>query len=222
MSRIASEIIIEDIKRKPKTVLGFATGKTPLGLYGELVKAYKKNKVDFSGIKTFNLDEYYPISKADKKSYFYYMHNNLFNKINVNPKNINLLDGETANPKKECERFESKIKQNPLDVQILGVGINGHIGFNEPYSLKNSKTRLVKLTKSTQKRNKTNKKALTMGVSTIMKAKKIILLACGKDKSKALECLMKCRPNNCCPVTLLKNHKNLVVIADKKAGDFDD
>lgn len=218
LSEKASEIIIKEIKRKPNLVLGFATGKTPLGLYKELVKAYKNKKVNFSKIKTFNLDEYYPIKKTDRKSYHYYMFKNLFDEVNVKRENINLLTGEAKNPVKECRNYENKIKKNPIDLQILGVGVNGHIAFNEPGSLINSKTRLVKLSDSTKKINKINKKALTMGISTIMKARKIIFLASGKKKARAIKWLMKCKPNKCCPVSFLKKHKNLVVIVDKEAG----
>jgi len=222
ISKIAGDIIIKEIQKNPKLVVGFATGKTPLGLYKELVKAYKKKQVDFSNIKTFNLDEYYPISKEDRKSYFYYMHRNLFDKVNVKKENINFLNGEAKDFKKECLNYEKKINKNKVDIQILGVGVNGHIGFNEPGSSEKSKTRFIELTESTKKINKTDKNALTMGVSTIMKAKKIILLASGKNKAKALECLMKCKPNKCCPVTFLKNHKNLIVIVDKRVGNFED
>lgn len=220
MSKLASEIIINEIRRNPKLVLGFATGKTPIGLYKGLVKAYRQKKADFSKVKTFNLDEYCPISKKNKKSYYYYMHENLFDKINIKKQNINLLKGEAKNIKKECLDYENKIKKNPIDIQILGVGRNGHIGFDEPGSLGKSKTRLVELTPETKKVNKMNKKALTMGISTIMKARKIILLASGKEKAEAIKCLIKCRPNKCCPVSFLKKHKNLIVIIDKEAGRF--
>src|SRR3989344_1713689 len=192
MSEKAGEIVINQIKKKPNSVIAFATGKTPPGLYREFVKAYKKGKVDFSKIKAFNLDEYYPISKKDKKSFYYYMHKNLFDKINI--------------------------KKNQIDLQILGVGVNGHIAFNEPGSALNSKTRLVELTSETKKINKINKKALTMGVSTILSAKKILLLASGRKKAEAVRCLIRCKPNKCCPVSFLKKHKNLIVIVDKEAG----
>jgi len=218
MSEKAGEIVINQIKKKPNSVIAFATGKTPPGLYREFVKAYKKGKVDFSKIKAFNLDEYYPISKKDKKSFYYYMHKNLFDKINIKKENINLLNGEAKNWKKECLDYEHKIKKNQIDLQILGVGVNGHIAFNEPGSALNSKTRLVELTSETKKINKINKKALTMGVSTILSAKKILLLASGRKKAEAVRCLIRCKPNKCCPVSFLKKHKNLIVIVDKEAG----
>ena len=156
LSEKAGRIIINEILEKPNITIGFATGATPLGLYKELVKAYKKKKINFSKVKSFNLDEYYPIKKTDKKSYYHYMFNNLFNHVNIKKKNLNLLNGETKNSEKECKNYETKIKKNPIDVQILGVGANGHIAFNEPGSTFNYKTREYELTRQ--------KKALTMGI----------------------------------------------------------
>lgn len=208
MSEKAADIIIKDINKKLRMTIAFATGKTPLKLYKLLIKAYKKRKVDFSKIKAFNLDEYYPIRNSDKKSFYYYMHKKLLDKINIKKENINLLNGEVKNTKKECRDYEKKIKN--ADLIILGVGINGHIAFNEPGSLRNSKTRLVELKHKTVK-----KEALTIGISTILSSKKILLLASGKKKKKAISHLFK--ENKNWPVSFLKKHKNLVVIVDKKA-----
>jgi glucosamine-6-phosphate deaminase len=220
LSRRASEIIIKEVSRKPNLVIGFATGKTPLGLYRKLAKAYKKNKIDFSKIKTFNLDEHYPLKKNDRKSYHNYMFRHLFNKINAKKENINLLNGEAKNFKKECEDYEKKIRKNPIDIQILGIGANGHIGFNEPGSDFNSKTRLVDLSPETIKEKKFLTKALTMGISTIMKSKKIILLASGKKKANAVLGLVKGKIGKNCPASFLRKHKNLIVIIDEKAGSL--
>jgi len=213
LSKIASEIIIDEILEKPNLVMGFATGETPKKTYKNLIKAYKKKKVDFSKIKTFNLDEFYPIKENDLKSYRKYMLVKLFNKINVDEKNIHLLNGSTKNPEKECLEYEKKINKKPIDLQILGVGENGHIGFNEPGSSRNSKTRLVNLTHR-------KGKALTIGISTIMKAKKIILLASGKKKAKAIQALIEGKQGNKFPVSFLKEHKNLIVVVDRKAGSL--
>ena len=218
MSEKVAEIVIKEIKKKPNLVLGFATGKTTLGMYGELVKAYLEKKVNFSWTTSFNLDEYYPINGKNKKSFYYYMHKNLFNKINIKKENINFLNGEAKNPGGECWDYEIKIKENPIDLQVLGVGVNGHIGFDEPGSKLNSVTRVVELTKETKKINKTNKKAVTMGISTILKAEKIILLASGKNKAKAIHNLVKGKVNEKWPVSYLRNHKNIIVIVDKGAG----
>lgn len=220
LSKKACKILVEEINKKPNLVLGFATGHTPLGLYKCLVGEFKKKNIDFSKVKSFNLDEYYPMKKSDKNSYFYYMNKNLFDKVNINKKNVNFLDGDSKKPVKECTRYEKLIKKIPIDVQILGVGVNGHIGFNEPGSSFNSKTRAVNLTQETIKQNsrffktKQNipKKALTMGVKTILSAKKIILLASGKDKAKAVGCLINGKIDKLCPVSFLKGHKNIVLI----------
>lgn len=207
MSEKASDIVVKEILKKPNIAIAFATGKTPIGLYKNLVKAYKQDKIDFSKIKAFNLDEYYPISKKNKESFHYYLHKNLFDKVNIPKKNLNFLNGESKNWKKECDNYESKIIKNKVDLMILGVGVNGHIAFNEPNSEINSKTRLVEL-----KHRAVRKKALTIGISTILSAKKILLLASGKKKAKAIKCLIKCKPDKSCPVTFLKKHKNLIVI----------
>lgn len=208
MSDKATQILIREISKKPNSVIGFATGHTPLGFYKNLIKEYKKGKVNFSKTISFNLDEFYPIKKTNKKSYYYYMHKNLFNHVNIKKSNINLLNGETKSPGKECKNYENKIKKHRINIQILGVGVNGHIAYNQPGSKINSKTRLVKLK---------DKRALSMGIKTILSAKKIILLASGKKKAKAIKQLVKGKISEEFPVTYLKKHKNLIVIADKEA-----
>ena len=220
LSKIASGIILDEIKTKPNSTIGFATGKTPKKTYKNLIKEFRNMQVDFSGIKTFNLDEYYPVKKQDKRSYYHYMFKNLFNKVNTNKKNINLLDGGAKNPEKECKNYENKITKRPVDLQILGIGVNGHIGFNEPGSHKNSKTRLVNLAPETVKKSRHFHKGLTIGISTIMKSKKILLLASGKKKAKAVHGLIKGKINPKIPASFLRNHKNLTIILDKKAGSL--
>lgn len=211
LSKKAADIVINQIKIKPNSTIGLATGKTPLGLYKNLVGAYKKKKISFSKIKTFSLDEFYPIKKTNKKSYNYYLFHNFFNKIDAKKENIVLLDGEIKNYEKECKEYEKKIRKNPIDLQILGIGENGHIAFNEPGSDYNSKTRLVQLTHL-------KGKGLTIGISTILKSKKIILLASGNKKAKAIFGLIKGKINKNCPASFLRRHKNIFVIIDKKAS----
>jgi len=223
LSKKASDLLINEIHRNPKLVIGLATGISFLGFYKNLVNAYKKKLVDFSKVKTFNLDEYHPIKRIDKRSFNYYMNNLFFNKVNIKKINIHMLNGEAKNPKKECLAYEKELRKNPIDIQFLGVGINGHIGFNEPNSDIKSKTRLVKLTKSTIKRNwlfmrrNIPDHALTIGIQDILKAKKIVLLASGKYKSLALSYLINKKINKQVPVSYLIKHKNLVIIADKGA-----
>jgi glucosamine-6-phosphate deaminase len=228
LSKRAADIVINEILKKSNLILGLPTGETPVGMYNLLVKFHKNKKLDFSKITCFNLDEYYPIKKTNKNSYYSFMQNNFFSHVNVKKSNINILDSESKNPEKDCILYEKKIKKNPIDLQILGVGINGHIGFNEPGSVLNSKTRVINLTENTIKRNsrffknknEVPKSALTMGISTIMSAKKLILLANGKNKAKAIRRLVNGPINKDCPVSFLKKHKNLIVIIDKEAGSL--
>lgn len=213
MSQVASGIILNSISKKPSLVLGLASGHTTLGLYKNLAKACKEKKADFSKIKAFNLDEHYPVKKVDKKSYNYYFFKNLFRKVNIKESSINLLNGETKNPEKECEDYEDNIRKNKIDIQILGIGENGHIAFNEPGSSRSSRTRLVNLTHI-------KGKALTMGVATIMQAKKIILLASGKKKAKAVRSMVKGKISKKCPASFLRNHRSLTIILDKGASSM--
>jgi glucosamine-6-phosphate deaminase len=228
MSKKASEILINDIMKKPESVVCFATGKTPKGMYKEIVKQSKNNKFDLSKIITFNLDEYYPIKKNNKNSYYYYMYNHLFNYLNIPKSNINLLDGWTKNPIKECLGYENKLKNKRIDFMILGVGVNGHLAFNEPGTKFNTKTRVVDLSENTIKinskifKNKKDmpKKALTLGIKNIMSSKKVILLASGKNKALAIKHLVKGNIDSSYPVTYLRKHKNLIIILDVDAASL--
>ncbi|MBZ9572683.1 glucosamine-6-phosphate deaminase [Patescibacteria group bacterium] len=228
LSKKAAEIIINEIVANPKLVMGFATGSTPLGLYKELVRADREGKIDFSGLATFNLDEYYPIKKSDKQSYYYFMFDNLFNKVKINKNKINVLNGEAKDPQKECRLYEDKLQKNKIDIQILGIGANGHIGFNEPGSSFSSKTRLVDLREQTIKENSrffarvedVPKKALTMGIANIMKAKKIMLLASGIKKAKAVKRMIEGQVNESCPASVLQKHPDAIVILDKGAASL--
>ena len=224
LSKSVCDILVKDISKKPNLVLGFATGETPLGFYKELVSAYKKKKADFSKITSFNLDEYYPIKKKDQNSYHDYMMKHLFSKVNISKDKINFLDGDTKNPEKECLEYEIKIAKCPVDVQILGVGVNGHVGFDEPGSSINSRTRLINLTSSTIKVNskhfknhKMPNQALTMGIDTILRSKKIILMASGNAKREAIRHLIDGKISSKWPVSFLKKHRNLILVVDEKA-----
>lgn len=221
MSKIASEIIIQGIKKKPNLVVGFASGKTPRGLYKELVKLHKKGRINFSKVKAFELDEYYPVKKNDKRSFYFFL-DRFFKQMGIKESDRNFLNGEAKNPVSECRSYEEKIKKNPIDVMILGVGVNGHIAFNEPGTDANSKIRVINLSKDTIKRNSSSKRvpvrALTIGIGTILKSKKIILLASGKEKAEAVKHLIKGKMSKNWPVSFLKKHKDLTVIIDKEAG----
>ena len=228
MSKRAAELVCLEIKRKPELNLGLATGETPALMYDELVKLYKNKQVDFSNVHAFMLDEYYKIPKDNKNSYCSYLHNKIISKVNIKKSNFNYLDSEIENIKKFIKKYNRLIRKNPIDLQILGIGVNGHIGFNEPGSGKFSKTRLIKLTESTRKANsrffksinEVPKYAITLGIKNILKSKKIILLANGKNKALAIKNLVKGKPTKNWPASFLKKHKNLIVILDKEAASL--
>jgi glucosamine-6-phosphate deaminase len=226
MSSQASKLVASQLILKPDSVLGLATGSTPIGLYDKLIEMNKRNEIDFSTVTTFNLDEYYPIKKSNNQSYDYFMNEHLFSKINIDKNNTHIPNGETDNPEEECKNYERLIKQHGgIDLQILGIGKNGHIGFNEPDNNLNSVTHLTDLTESTIDANSrffesaddVPKKALTMGISTILKSKKIILLASGANKSRVVGELLTPEINTSIPATMLKVHPDVVLICDRDA-----
>lgn len=226
MSRKAADILAAQVLLKPNTVLGLATGSTPLGMYSELVKKCEKGEVDFSQVKSFNLDEYYPIKRENEQSYYRFMHENFFSKININPENTNVPNGEVADAAEECKNYEKKIKESGgVDLQILGIGNNGHIGFNEPDTSLELYTHLTDLTEDTIQANSrffescddVPKKALTMGIATICSAKMIVLLASGKNKARAVAELLEEGISTQMPSTMLKTHRNVIVICDHDA-----
>ena len=175
LSQKAAEIFLNQLNIKLNSVFGLSTGSTPVGLYNKVVELYKKGGYDFSFVKTFNLDEYYLISSENKNSYHFFMNDVLFNHINVDKKNIFIPDGEVKDCDAFCDWYEKEISNNPIDLQILGIGENGHIGFNEPGSSLDSKTRLVDLSPETIKinsrffddKNNIPRQAITMGIDTI-------------------------------------------------------
>lgn len=230
MSETAAKIVAEQIKNNPNSVLGLATGSTPVGMYSELAEMNKAGDIDFKTIRTFNLDEYYPISADDDQSYRYFMNKNLFSKINIEMSNTHILNGMCADTAAECENFEKLIEQNGgIDLQVLGIGQNGHIGFNEPSENLNSRTHLTELTENTIRANSrffddmsdVPTKALTMGMGTILKARKIILLAGGKNKHKAVSALLTSSISTEMPASMLKMHNDVTLICDREAYSSD-
>jgi len=216
----AASIITNFVKKKPKSVLGLATGSTMIPLYKEMVKKYKKKEIDFSRISTFNLDEYSDLKKNDKKSFHYFMDKYLFSHINIDKNKVHF-------PNSNFKKYESEIKNlGGIDLQILGIGHNGHIGFNEPGSSFQSKTRKVKLSSDTRISNykffrlfgNVPKSAFTMGIKTIMNSEKIILLAFGKEKAKAIAKTLDGKITEEVPASILRKHKDVVFIIDKKAA----
>ncbi len=220
----AALLVQREIEKKPSLVLGLATGKTMIPLYRELVLLYKKKKISFKKVRTFNLDEYYGLSSENKNSHRYFMEKYFFNLVDIPVENINFLNGTTKDWCLECARYESAIKKaGGIDLLILGLGANGHIAFNEPGSFLNSKTRLVKLSETTRKNNskifsslnRTPKYALTMGLSTILKSRKIILLAFGRSKRGILKLALKGKISSRVPASFLRRHKNVVFVLDE-------
>ena len=226
MSKEAAKLVAGLITLKPDCVLGLATGSTPVGMYENLAKLNKDGEIDFSRVTTYNLDEYYPISPENDQSYRYFMNVNLFDNINIDKKNTYVPNGETENPKEECENYEKLVSSlGGADIQILGIGQNGHIGFNEPDKCLDANTHVTDLTESTIQANSrffdsiddVPKKAITMGIATILKAKKIVLLASGKNKHAVVkELLDSCISTNN-PATMLKVHPDVVLICDNEA-----
>ena len=226
VSKEADKIIAAQVHLKPNCVLGLATGSTPVGAYNELVDMYKKGEIDFKDVTTFNLDEYYPITRDNDQSYYYFMHDNLFNYINIPEESIHVLNGEVTDPEKECKDYEKCIEEHGgIDLQLLGIGRNGHIAFNEPDENLVADTHVTALTDDTIDANArffadikdVPTKSLTMGMASIMKARKILILINGAGKAQALKKLLSGEISTMCPATMLNMHSNVVVICDKEA-----
>ena len=224
LSRAAADIVAEQVSRKPNSVLGLATGSTPLGLYSELVRRQSAGEIDFSKVRSFNLDEYYPISKDHPQSYNYYMRENLFSKVSF--ASTRLPDGNTDDPQGECAKYDSEIEAaGGIDLQLLGIGINGHIGFNEPADSYSVATYLVKLTESTLAANSRffangetqPVSALTMGFGAIFSAKSILLLISGQNKAPIAKRLFEGKIHTDVPASLLLLHPNVTVVIDRAA-----
>ncbi len=229
-SKKAARYIADVVKRKPNCVLGLATGSTPLPLYQELIRMHKNEGLDFSNIVTFNLDEYLGLANNDPRSYHYFMHENLFAHINVKPENINIPDGVTTDVLAFCEEYERKIKAaGGIDLQILGIGNDGHIGFNEPTSSFASRTRIKTITRETIESNarffdgdesKVPQHVITMGIGTIMDAANILLLAFGKSKANAVSQTVEGAISAFTPASALQLHKHVKILIDEQAASL--
>lgn len=229
LSKAAADIIIEAVKLNPKLNLGLATGGTTLGLYGYLVKDHKINNTSYKDIKAFNLDEYVGLPKNHEYTYYRFMHDNFFNHVNFKEDNVYIPDGHSLNLKEKALEFEQLIIDNPIDLQLLGLGVNGHIGFNEPGTSFESKTDIVSLTKETIKVNSrffpgheelVPNKAVSMGISSILRAKKILLLASGEKKAQAIRDFIEGPITTDLPVSCLKTHPDVTVILDEEAAQL--
>ena len=226
MSRVAAELFAETLKEKPEAVLGLATGDTPIGMYQGLIAMYEKGELDFSRATSVNLDEYYPITPDNDQSYRYFMNHQLFDHVNMDKARTYVPDGTAKDPDAFCRAYEEKIDAlGGVDVQVLGIGRNGHIGFNEPDDELIPFTHLTKLTDSTIEANArffaseadVPKHALTMGVQSVFKARRILLLASGKNKAEAVAAMLKGGLTTRLPASLLQLHPNVTLICDKDA-----
>jgi len=227
LSKEAAKLVADRLKKKPNLVLGLATGSTPLGLYKELSRMHKYEGLDFSKVTTFNLDEYVGIPPSHNQSYHYFMQQNFFKNVNLDPRYIHVPQGMSKDVDQFCTWYEDRIKSfGGIDLQVLGIGSNGHIAFNEPGSSLGSRTRIKTLTPATRKDNKrffkkseeVPKYAITMGVGTIMDAKELLLVASSKGKANAIHQAVEGPLTAMCPASIIQMHKEAFVIVDKDAA----
>ncbi|MEG7379959.1 glucosamine-6-phosphate deaminase [Bacillus subtilis] len=229
LCKLSANIIKEHVQAKKDAVLGLATGSTPVGLYKQLISDYQSGEIDFSKVTTFNLDEYAGLSPSHPQSYNYFMHDQLFQHINMQPDHIHIPQGDTPQLEAECMIYEDLIRQSGgIDVQILGIGANGHIGFNEPGSDVEGRTRVVKLSESTIQANArffggdpvlVPRLAISMGIKTIIKfSKHIVLLASGEEKADAIQKMAEDPVTTDVPASILQKHNHVTVITDQKAA----
>ena len=226
MSRKAANIISAQVIMKPNCVLGLATGSTPIGTYDQLVEWYNKGDLDFSEVTTVNLDEYKGLPRTNDQSYYYFMHQHLFDRVNIDPERTNVPNGMEPDAEKECGRYEGLIRSlGGVDLQLLGLGYNGHIGFNEPGEAFEKETHCVDLTESTIEANKrffasaddVPKQAYTMGIKTIMQAKKILIVVNGENKADIVERAFFGPVTPEVPASILQLHNDVTLVGDEAA-----
>lgn len=222
----AAGIIADQLNKKNDSVIGFATGSSPMKTYEKLIEMYENKQVSFKDMTTFNLDEYYSLAQENENSYHYFMMKNLFGKVDVDLNKVNFLCGTVQDADAECENYSKRIDAaGGLDIQILGVGRNAHIGFNEPSDAFSTHAYKVELEESTIQANKIYFEdgdmpthALTMGVDDIMKSKKIILIAIGEEKAQAIYDMINKEVSPACPATILQNHPDVTVILEPSSA----
>ena len=226
MSKIAAQAVSEQIRMKPGTVLGLPTGSTPTGMYRELVELHRRGEIDFSAVKTFNLDEYSGLPSNHPSSYAHFMDQHLFKHVGIMPGNIHIPSGTAVDPWEECRKYDRLIREaGDIDLLILGIGANGHIGFNEPGGRWVIETHPVQLSLETRRNNsrffpdgcQTPPLALTMGIGSIMRADRILLLAAGPEKRAVLQRLLEKRISTDLPASILHLHPHVTLLADREA-----
>ena len=226
MSQKAFEIIKEVVVNNKNAVLGLATGSTPIGTYDLMVKDYEQNATSYAGVSSVNLDEYVGLTADHNQSYAYFMCKHLFDRVNIDKANTRLPNGVAPDLNVECDEYNAMLATKRQDVQILGIGSNGHIGFNEPGTEKDSVTHVVDLTENTIKDNSrlfenvndVPRQALSMGISNILNAKKIIVMASGENKAWAINAMINGAVTPEVPASFLQEHPDVTVIVDKLAG----
>ena len=226
MSRKAANILSAQVILNPTCVLGLATGSSPVGMYKQLIEWYKRGDVDFSEVRTVNLDEYVGLAPDHDQSYRYFMQSSFFDDINIKPETTNLPNGQAADLAAECKRYNQVIhSQGGIDMQLLGMGHNGHIGFNEPGDTFDLETHVVDLTERTIEANarffatpnEVPRQALTMGIKTIMQARRILVVVSGEDKADAVKAALTGPVTPKVPASILQLHPNVMLVADKAA-----
>ena len=229
MSRIAANVLSAQVMMKPDSVLGLATGSTPIGTYKVLIERCAQGDLDFSQVKSINLDEYVGLSGEHDQSYRYFMNNNLFNHINIDKANTKVPNGLAEDVDAECARYNEVINTlGPIDIQVLGMGHNGHIGFNEPDDYFPLETHKVDLAQSTIDANarffasadEVPRQALTMGIKTIMQAKKVLVVVSGKDKAEIVKKAFTGPVTPQVPASILQMHSDVILVADEAAASL--
>ena len=229
LSERVAGFIADEIRKKQDIILGLATGETSLGVYRNLIRIHKEEGLDFSKVTTFNLDEYVGLPLTHKESYHYFMHENLFKHINIDPRNVYIPDGMVKDISAYCEWYEKKIKEvGGIDLQILGIGRDGHIGFNEPGSSLGSRTRIKTLSKETIEDNarffwgvdNVPRTAITMGIQTIIEAKLLILLASGKKKAETVKLTVEGPVSSMVPASIIQFHPKAAIVIDQEAASL--
>ncbi len=228
LSKNAFEVFNNIVKDKKNPRVGLATGSSPLGLYNQIIENYINTSATYSNFEIFNLDEYIGLEDNNPNKYSAFLYENILDKANFDTTKIDLILNNEHSVEDECERYHKNLIGNPLDVQILGLGANCHIGFNEPGTSFDSTTHIVELQEKTRKDNarffnsidEVPTKAITVGIKDIMSADNIILVASGKDKAEAVRKMLKDEINNNCPASILRVHKSVTVIIDEDASQF--
>lgn len=227
LSQKAFEVMKEVLDASSAPVLGLATGSSPIGLYQNMIKDHQVNHTSYKNVITFNLDEYIGLKKDHSQTYYTFMHENLFNGLDINESNVHIPVGDSQDIEAECKKYEEAMEKFVVDIQLLGIGGNGHIGFNEPGTSFDSLTHTVLLKEGTRNDNarfftplheEVPTHAITMGISTIMKARKILLVASGAGKAEAIYQMINGPVTEDMPASVLQNHKDVVVIVDKAAA----